>query len=185
MKENFCSICGEEFKPKDLSIRCRLCLRNYHARCWEKTGGCTTYGCPGNPELVDENCALNYVKCPGCGEEIFDFAVRCPFCRISLGEKDSLITKQPKKIYNFEQPIRKDPILAGLLNLIFPGAGYMYLGLFTKGLIWFLIAVAAWYFTRGLGLIAVYLWVMYDSSRLAVAINRDNTPPDKKTMQRR
>lgn len=173
MKENYCSTCGRVFKKGELSIRCRLCMHNYHASCWEKTGGCTTWGCAGKPEYKDAELPFKYQKCPQCGEKVVDFAEQCRYCRAAL--KDSALTvrdevKQAER--SSIRTYRKDPILTGLLNLIFPGAGYMYLGQFSKGLFWFLIAIAAWFFTRGLGLIAVYFWVIYDSSRQAVLINR-------------
>ncbi len=173
MKENFCSTCGQEFKPNDLSIRCRLCMRNYHARCWEKTGGCTTWGCPGKPELGSNPEEPAYKRCPYCGEEIISFAVKCRYCR-SLLDSDPVVTEESHyQIGSSDsQVFRKDPVLTSLINLIFPGAGYMYIGQFSKGLFWFLVAVAAWFFTRGLGLIAVYLWVMYDSAREAIQVNR-------------
>jgi len=176
MKQNFCSTCGEEMKPGELSIRCRLCMYNYHARCWEKTGGCTTYGCPGKPEINGDTEQLTYKRCPFCGEKIIGFAVKCRYCRTLLeptekpGSNETSIHSGNSS--NPGSEFRKDPILTSLLNLLFPGAGYMYLGLFGKGFFWFLVAVAAWFFVRGLGLIAVYLWVMYDSARLARSMNR-------------
>lgn len=183
MKENFCSTCGQELRPKDLSVRCRLCMRNYHARCWEKTGGCTTWGCAGKPELSDRATAPEYKRCPYCGEEIISFAVKCRYCR-SILDPDAIVLEEARyRDQTMAENIsfRKDPILTSLINLIFPGAGYMYIGQFSKGLFWFLIAVAAWFFTRGLGLIAVYLWVMYDSARQAIIVNR-NIRPDRKTV---
>lgn len=185
MKENYCSTCGQEFRTNDLTVSCRLCLHNYHASCWEKAGGCTTWGCAGKPALEKEQKPVLHKRCPYCGEDIVGFAVKCRYCRSMLEQpatnKGELIAK---KVRRFSPAIRKDPILTGLLNLIFPGAGYMYLGQFTKGLFWFLIAVAAWFFTRGLGLLAVYFWVIYDSSRQAVAMNRGDNPPNTRTMHR-
>ncbi len=184
MKENFCSTCGQYFKPNDLSIRCRLCMHNYHSHCWKKVGGCTTWGCAGKPAAGSENDEPAYKRCPFCGENVVDFAVMCRYCRSELITLESpSVEKMSENIRDKGDSFRKDPILTSLLNLIFPGAGYMYLGQFNKGIFWFLIAVAAWFFTRGLGLIAVYLWVMYDSSREAIKINR-GVQPGKKTMHR-
>lgn len=185
MKENYCSTCGQEFKANELTVRCSLCMRNYHASCWEKTGGCTTYGCPGKPSLKDdEENSLTYKRCPYCGEKIISFAVKCRYCRSMLVVPESSEDETSHKNSRHDGHVRKDPILAGLLNLIFPGAGYMYLGFFSKGLFWFLVAVAAWFFTRGLGLIAVYLWVIYDSSRQAVELNREGENISRRKAQR-
>jgi len=184
MKENYCSACGQEFKSKELTVRCRLCMCNYHARCWEKAGGCTSWGCTGKPELGGEQEEVTYKRCPFCGEKIVSFAVKCRYCRSLLlapekrGQEE---TKQAASRAGLE--FRKDPILTSLLNLLFPGAGYMYLGYFSKGLMWFLIAIGAWFLARGLGLIAVYLWVMYDSARQAQAMNRGDYEPPKRTME--
>lgn len=168
MERNFCSACGWELQSRDLSVWCRSCLRVYHARCWEKTGGCTTHGCPGKPALAEDLEKEHFKKCPYCGEKIIAFAVKCRYCRTSLQEKDK---PAPSPVVVELRVPRKDPILACLLNLIFPGAGYMYIGQSGKGFFWFLVAIAAWYFTRW-GMLAVYFWVMYDSTRQAVALNR-------------
>lgn len=184
MREKFCSSCGSEFRPKDLSVRCRLCLHNYHAGCWKKTSGCTTWGCAGNLSTGQRDDG-DYKRCPSCSEEIVAFAVKCRYCRSDLVEPDKMVLDPAgRKQRSHPEGFRKDPILAGLLNLIFPGAGYMYLGYFSKGLLWFLIAVLAWFFTRGLGLIAVYAWVIYDSAREAVKINRGIAPAPKNVQRR-
>lgn len=184
MKEKFCNACGREFKLGEATISCSLCMHNYHVSCWEKTGGCPTWGCPGRPVLTGEEQFALYMRCPHCDESIVKFAVRCPYCRGQLIPDQSAKVKRSKEVRPPQRRNRKDPILAALLNLIFPGAGYMYLGLFSKGLLWFLAAVAAWFFTRGLGLLAVYAWVIYDSSRLAVAMNRGENSSHSKIMFR-
>jgi hypothetical protein len=45
----------------------------------------------------------------------------------------------------------------------------MYIGQSSKGLFWFFLALFAFYLSR-LGLLAIYLWVIYDSSREAVRL---------------
>ena len=175
MERKFCSACGCKLESRDLAVWCRSCLRVYHARCWEKSGGCTTHGCPGKPVLTVDREKEQYMRCPCCGEKISSFAVKCRYCRSFIQEKTQ--PAPPPAVLVLRSP-RKDPILASLLNLIFPGAGYMYLGQSGKGFFWFLVALAAWYFTRW-GMLAVYFWVMYDAPRQAAALNREENPAMK------
>jgi TM2 domain-containing membrane protein YozV len=172
LKESYCSACGKNFLKGELTIWCRLCLQLYHASCWEKAAGCTTPGCTGKPALKDDSKPVQYKKCIYCGEDIIEFASRCRYCRSALPEADDKKDEPQKVVNRFDEVPRKDPILACLLNLIFPGAGYMYLGQTGRGLFWFLIFCAAVYLTRSyLVPLAIWLWVMYDSSKQARIFN--------------
>lgn len=153
-----------------MSVRCRLCLHNYHSRCWGKSGGCTTWGCAGKPVFEEKSQQPRYKRCPYCGEDILDFAIKCRYCRSALVQ-DNITPKVNQLRVKKEAGLRKDPILACLLNLVFPGAGYMYLGKMMQGLIWFLIAIASVFIARPLGPVIVYLWLMYDSTRQALRHN--------------
>ena len=177
MIEKFCSTCGRSFSVSDFSVRCRLCLHNYHAQCWEKAGGCTTFGCAASTSTKD-NPDLNYKKCLNCGEKVLSFAEKCRFCRFDFS--NSLNKPHEPGTKKRVVAMRKDPVLTVLLNLFFPGAGYMYLGFFKKGLLWFLLVIVLFVFTRNLlAVSAVYLWLMYDSARQAVLFNRGNITGDR------
>lgn len=169
MKEKFCSSCGQDIRPAELSVSCRLCLRHYHARCWEKTGGCTTWGCRGKPALDQES--EDYQRCPYCGEMILAFAVKCRYCRSLLNPAG--VDLSPSAPVKPAGKPRKDPFLTLLLNLVFPGAGYMYLGKTGTGLIWFILACVSWFFARPLGFAAVFFWILYDSTRQAIRSNKN------------
>ena len=43
----------------------------------------------------------------------------------------------------------RDPVLAGILSLIIPGAGQIYNGRVVSGILWFLCAVLFWGWTFG------------------------------------
>lgn len=67
--------------------------------------------------------------------------------------------------------MRKDPTLACLLNLLLLGAGHMYLGQITKGLLILVVGVALgmiiWPAT-----ILVAVWAMYDAYKTAEKMNQ-------------
>ena len=73
--------------------------------------------------------------------------------------------------------MRKDPLLACILNLLLPGAGHMYIGQIGKGLLILAVGVA-------LGLIVwpatilVIAWSMYDAHKIAKKMN----PAARKTL---
>lgn len=175
MKDSYCNACGQDLVKGDLSISCRFCLYNYHPACWAKVGGCITPGCQGrcrSKGYADFDAAkVNHMRCPGCGEKILDFAVRCRYCRTFLHNNHEQQASYNKKKQNSARKKRKDPVLTFLLNLVFPGAGYIYLGKTLTGVIWCLIACAAYFIARPFGVVAILAWVLFDSTRQAVIMN--------------
>ncbi len=67
--------------------------------------------------------------------------------------------------------MRKDPTLACLLNLIFPGVGHIYLGLVGKGIFLMALALLLGIFTSGIGFILVMIWAMFDAYNIAKNMN--------------
>jgi TM2 domain-containing membrane protein YozV len=69
------------------------------------------------------------------------------------------------------QKMRKDPVLASLLNLLLLGTGHMYLGQVAKGLLILAVGIAlgmiVWPAT-----ILVAVWAIYDAYKTAQKINR-------------
>ena len=68
--------------------------------------------------------------------------------------------------------MQKDPTLACLLNLIFPGVGHIYLGLVGKGIFVMALAVLLGIFLYGIGYILVMIWAMFDAYNIAKKMNR-------------
>ena len=67
--------------------------------------------------------------------------------------------------------MRKDPILASLLNLLLVGTGYMYLGQLTKGILILALGIVFWMVSFGILNIPLILWAMYDVYRAAKKSN--------------
>ena len=73
--------------------------------------------------------------------------------------------------------MRKDPILACLLNLLLAGIGHIYLGQTVKGMVIFVIAIIVGILTHGIGTIPVIVWSMYDAYNTAKKINQSRKNP--------
>jgi len=73
--------------------------------------------------------------------------------------------------------MRKDPILACLLNLLLAGIGHVYLGQVVKGLVILAIAMGLGILTHGIGTIPVIAWAMYDAYKTAKKNNRSLRKP--------
>lgn len=175
MKGKICGACGEELAGAAQTVHCSACRSDYHAHCWEKAAGCLSWGCSAARADDSRESREPLEKCPACREKIASFATSCRYCRIPLTQIDNPGEKVPAAL-PAKKKSRKDPILTALLNLLFPGAGYMYLGYFQKGLLWFALTLAVWRLARLPGLVVVLSWIIFDSSRLALQVNRNRMP---------
>ena len=68
--------------------------------------------------------------------------------------------------------MRKDPILASLLNLLLVGTGHIYVGKLAKGILVLAIGIALWMVSFGILNIPLVLWAMYDVYVTAKNLNR-------------
>lgn len=73
--------------------------------------------------------------------------------------------------------MRKDPILACLLNLLLLGTGHIYLGRTGKGLLILALGIVLGIFTWGIATILLIIWAMFDAYNTAKKINQ--TPADR------
>lgn len=44
-----CPYCQTPIKPGEAVVFCSACSIPHHRECWNEGGGCTTFGCNGNP----------------------------------------------------------------------------------------------------------------------------------------
>jgi len=68
--------------------------------------------------------------------------------------------------------MRKDPILASLLNLLFTGTGHIYLNKIVKGVLILLLAIVLWMSSWGMANIPLIIWAMYDAYSTAKKMNK-------------
>ena len=67
--------------------------------------------------------------------------------------------------------MRKDPILASLLNLLLVGTGHMYIGQLGKGILILAMGIVFWMVSFGILNIPLVLWAMYDAYNAAKKLN--------------
>ena len=68
--------------------------------------------------------------------------------------------------------MRKDPILACLLNLLLAGIGHIYVGQLGKGIFIMILAMVFWMVGAGALNLLFVPWAMYDAFGAAKAANR-------------
>lgn len=67
--------------------------------------------------------------------------------------------------------MRKDPLLACLLNLILVGTGHMYLGQISKGLLVMVGGILLTVITSAILTIPYVIWAMYSAHSAAIRLN--------------
>ena len=68
--------------------------------------------------------------------------------------------------------MRKDPILASLLNMLLVGTGHLYLGQLGKGVFILGLGIVFWMVSFGIANIPLVIWAMYDAYNEAEKINK-------------
>ena len=72
--------------------------------------------------------------------------------------------------------MRKDPILASLLNLLLVGTGHIYVGQLCKGILVLALGIVFWMVSFGILNVPLVLWAMYDMYGTAKKLNRPARP---------
>ena len=68
--------------------------------------------------------------------------------------------------------MRKDPILASLLNLLLVGTGHIYVGQLCKGILVLALGIVFWMVSFGILNVPLVLWAMYDAYSAAKKMDR-------------
>lgn len=130
-----------------------------------------------------EDSALN--KCPNCGTELKYGGKFCPNCGANL-ESTNVSQTKVENTANANQTVvttKKNPIVAAILSLIFPGIGQLYIGQNNKGgLFIVLAAVSIVLMLLLIGFILYvlfWLWAIFDAYSSAQKLNNGEFVEDK------
>ena len=129
-----------------------------------------------------EDAALK--KCPNCGTELKFEGKFCPNCGANLESTNLPQTTAETKVTESQQTVttNKNPIVAAILSLIFPGIGQLYLGQNNKGgLFIVLAAVSIVLIILLIGLILYvlfWLWSILDAYSSAEKLNKGELVED-------
>lgn len=180
-KAKFCENCGTPFskgnendKGNSFITKCSNCgaeltTEMYCPDCGEPTG---IKLCP--------NCGkklLNEDFCTNCGYKINPFIKNCSKCGSKMNYNARVCPNCGTKA------IYRNPFVALVLSLVFPGLGQLYNNQHQKGIKLFIagiISIILWFIVVGI-ILCILIWVygMYDAFFTAKAINHGEIVEDK------
>ncbi len=184
-----CPYCQIPLTSADNVRVCPLCHMPHHVECWRENGGCTTFGCSGDPTRVPtwvsapprqqgpadsiDLTADDAVVCHHCGHAMSLLEDTCPAC----GASADALPAPPARLqvgmrYQYRRIVKKSPAAACLLNLLLLGAGYFYLGKVGKGLLILFLGLVAGFGTCWFGAVVVLIYAMVDCYHTATEMNR-------------
>ena len=124
-----------------------------------------------------EDSALN--KCPNCGTELKYDGKFCPNCGANLESISSAPQTKAEAMVTRNQTVattKKNPFVAAILSIIFPGIGQFYIGQNKKG--GYFIAIAAVsivlmvLFIGFIFYVLFWLWSIFDAYASAEKLNK-------------
>ena len=135
---------------------------------------------------IEEKAEVSALKsCPNCGTELKYGGKFCPNCGANLESISVPQTNVENKVTVNQQAVttKKNPIVAAILSLIFPGIGQLYIGQNNKGgLFLVLAAVSIVLMLLLIGFILYvlfWLWAIFDAYTSAEKLNNGEFVEDK------
>ena len=137
-----CSICKFPVEATDQTLECGSCAQTYHRVCWERIGGCASFGCSSAPALEHKapvpSAHVGWgdeKTCPGCGREIQSSVLMCRSCSAEFPYADPMTPEEYERWKSQEEArrrLRKILLVLGAASIcIVPGpvvsplAGYL------------------------------------------------------------
>ena len=196
----YCPYCQIPITSSDNVRICPLCQMPHHDECWRENGGCTTFGCTGDPrqntswagsprrqgtaDYIDLT-ADDAVVCHHCGHPMSLIEDTCRACGAHADARPATPSRLPAPPpatgypyppsamgYPYPGRVNKSPVAACLLNLLLLGAGYFYLGKVGKGLLVLVIGIVVGVCSYGIGTLVMLIYAMVDCYNTAEAMNR-------------
>jgi TM2 domain-containing membrane protein YozV len=115
------------------------------------------------------------INCPECSAEISDKSISCVKCGYPIASPITPIPVNP----NYLIEPQKNPGLAAVLSLIFPGLGQIYNGEIGFGLFMMVLTIFLYFIVIGF---FVHIWLIFNAYNYAEELNQKlrsrNTPLD-------
>lgn len=92
-----CPFCKTKLTADDEIVICSQCEMPHHKDCWVENQGCTTFGCQGTIEGVDNHeVSESVIYCTKCGQKSSTAASFCTRCGNKLQTNVVDILWQPQ-----------------------------------------------------------------------------------------
>jgi hypothetical protein len=190
-----CPYCQTRLTGSEPVQICAQCRIPHHEECWRENGGCTSFGCTGQPQtttpgpyqgdsaLPNESDSTHIEvtlddlsTCSRCGSAVSVWDDVCRTCGTATNAPAVRDVSRPPPMQYSVQTCGygngyKSPAAACLLNLLLAGAGYFYLGQPGKGLVVMSLGIVAGCFSFCVGYLVAVVYAMVDCYETARRMN--------------